>query len=139
MTTTILYGDGPAYRAPDAAAQGGTLWLSPRDLAASTGWHLRPEGLCRGDTCVPTPSGSELVRDSPSAVNVTALARAIGLPVVHDDAHRVWVFGETARARARALESLDAPDFELPDLDGRRHRLSDWRGRKVLLVSWASW
>jgi peroxiredoxin len=32
-----------------------------------------------------------------------------------------------------------APAFALPDLDGRRHRLSDHRGNKVLLVTWASW
>jgi peroxiredoxin len=37
------------------------------------------------------------------------------------------------------LQSLDAPDFELPDLAGRKHRLSDHRGKKVLLASWASW
>ena len=30
-------------------------------------------------------------------------------------------------------------DFELPDLDGKLHRLSDYRGQKVLLVTWASW
>jgi len=32
-----------------------------------------------------------------------------------------------------------APDFALPDLADRVHRLSDYRGRKVLLVTWASW
>ena len=30
-------------------------------------------------------------------------------------------------------------DVGLPDLDGRPHRLSDHRGKKVLLVTWASW
>ena len=37
------------------------------------------------------------------------------------------------------LTSLDAPDFSLPDLDGKMHSLSEHRGKKVLLVSWASW
>jgi hypothetical protein len=27
----------------------------------------------------------------------------------------------------------------LPDLDGNLHRLSDYRGKKVLLSAWASW
>ena len=37
------------------------------------------------------------------------------------------------------LASSEAPDFELPDLDGRMHQLSDYRGRRVFLVAWASW
>ena len=38
-----------------------------------------------------------------------------------------------------ALDGLDAPDFALPDLDGAVHRLSDLRGKKVFLTTWASW
>jgi len=30
-----------------------------------------------------------------------------------------------------------APDFELPDLDGRPHRLSDYRGRIVVVDFWS--
>jgi peroxiredoxin len=37
------------------------------------------------------------------------------------------------------LASLEAPDFALPDWQGRPHRLSHYRGRKVLLATWASW
>lgn len=31
------------------------------------------------------------------------------------------------------------PDIVLPDLDGRPQRLSEYRGRKLLLFMWASW
>jgi len=31
------------------------------------------------------------------------------------------------------------PDFLLPSIDGGRGRLSDFRGRKVLLFNFASW
>lgn len=31
------------------------------------------------------------------------------------------------------------PDLALPDLDGREHRLSEYRGRRVLLNFWATW
>ena len=32
-----------------------------------------------------------------------------------------------------------APDFLLEDIDGVEHRLSDYRGRNVLVVFWATW
>ena len=40
-------------------------------------------------------------------------------------------------ATARPGEA--APNFTLPDLNGRVHSLADFRGKKVLLVTWASW
>lgn len=41
--------------------------------------------------------------------------------------------------RSRELVGRPAPDFVLQDLDGRTVRLSDFRGRAVLLNFWASW
>ena len=31
------------------------------------------------------------------------------------------------------------PDFALPDLDGKIHRLSDYRGKWVVVNYWATW
>ena len=47
--------------------------------------------------------------------------------------------------RAAATETLPsvpaeaAPGFELVDLDGRLHRLADYRGKVVILNFWATW
>jgi peroxiredoxin len=49
------------------------------------------------------------------------------------------VLGIGAEARNAALGGVEAPDFALPDLAGRTHRLSDYRGQKVFLTTWASW
>jgi hypothetical protein len=133
---TLLYATRPPYQAK-ASAAGDALWLRADELPAATGWELKPEGLCQDDRCVRVPHGVDLVRDG--QVDLAALARLLGQPVVRDDAHGVWSVGEAAPARRAAHQSLQAPDFTLPDLDGRPHSLSDHRGRKVFLVSWASW
>ena len=60
-------------------------------------------------------------------------------PVALDEVERVAYLGVSAGARGRRLASLEAPDFTLPDLDGRLHSLSDHRGAKVFLVAYGSW
>jgi peroxiredoxin len=37
------------------------------------------------------------------------------------------------------VRGIHAPDFELSTLDGKRVRLSDYRGKAVLLNFWATW
>jgi hypothetical protein len=139
MTVTIIYED-TAVSVENARAQGDDLWIPMRELQAATGWELKPQGLCRDERCVPIPPArrDQFLR-SDDVVNLAALARQLGQPVIHDDSHGVWFFGESADARRDALASLKAPDFTLPDIDGKMHSLSDYRGHKVLLLSWASW
>ena len=135
---TILH-EQRATRVPDASAAGDELWLDASTIAEATGWNWKPEGLCRGEFCVPLPPAAQgtLVRDD--RLNLAALWRRSGQPVVHDAASRTWVFGTGATQRGAVLASLQAPDFALPDLDGRMHALSAYRGRKVFLATWASW
>jgi hypothetical protein len=70
--------------------------------------------------------------------NMTAFANLVHQPVAHDAALATWYFGLRSDQRQQ-LSSLQAPDFTLPDLHGKLHRLSDFRGKKILLVTWASW
>jgi hypothetical protein len=123
----------------DDRVEGERLWLLPAELETATGWSSKPEGLCRGSVCVPVPADRqrELVRDN--RIDVAAFWRHLGQPLAHSADGGVWVLGTAAADRAAALRSLQAPDFTLPDRNGRQHSLSEHRGKKVLLVSWASW
>ena len=115
------------------------LWLSAADAARATGWVLKPEGFCKDAMCVPAPAGRghEFIRGE--AVNVAAFWRLMGRPALRDSGGDTWMLGAGADARSAQLRTLDAPDFTLPDLDGRMHSLSDHRGKKVFLVTWSTW
>ena len=110
------------------------LTVAADDFAHRTGWECKPEGLCRGDVCVPAPGA----RRPDGTLDVTVVADRLGMPLVHDEAHRLWALGP-ATASGRALTTAEVPDVELADRDGNPFRLSALHGRKVLLVAWASW
>jgi hypothetical protein len=101
---------------------------------AVLGWERKPEGLCRGDVCIPVPGD---VGDGP--IDAGRLAELLGRPAAIDADERVAAFAAPAVERADALRSGIAPDFELADLDGTTHRLGDFRGKKVVLYAYASW
>ena len=122
-----------------AVADGDKLWLDREELERATGWLWKPQGLCQDETCMPIPRGSNHSFVEGERLDIAGMWRYAGWPVVHDQSGDVWVLGEGASLRAVALTSLEAPDFQLPDLDGKMHRLSDYRGQKVFLVTWASW
>jgi hypothetical protein len=139
MAYTLIY-DGNASEPVSAERRDGDLVLSLDDLAPATGWESKPQGLCRGERCVPVPPARRAEFFAPDdRFNLSAFARYLEQPAVHDDAASVWLFGESAGARGQALRSLQAPDFRLPDLAGKEHALSDYLGKKVLLLTWASW
>ena len=122
-----------------ARAVGDALWLDQAACAAATGWTLKPEGLCHGETCMPTPRTETQNYVDGEDVNIAAWWRLMGRPVLHDAAGDTWMLGAAAADRAAVLKSLKAPDFTLPDLDGKAHSLSDYRGKRVLLTTWSSW
>ena len=109
--------------------------LSTADLTAATGWTVKPEGFCYEDICIPagaaiTPSG---------AVDLAAFARLTGKPLIVDATEQVISIGVASADRGASMQSLEAPDFTLPDLKGELHSLSQYRGKKILLASYASW
>ncbi|MBL8675558.1 MAG: hypothetical protein IPK81_14700 [Rhodospirillales bacterium] len=118
----------------DVAARDG-LWVGGADAERALGWTLKPEGMCRGDVCVPLLAAE--TRDG--RVDLAAFWRRLGHPVVRAESGDVWSLGTGAATRRESLEGLAAPDFTLAGLDGAPRSLSELRGRKVFLTTWASW
>jgi hypothetical protein len=113
----------------------GELWVRKADLPRINGFEVKPQGACRADVCIPI--SKEMRRGD--YFDLSAFARKVGEPVVADVDARVWSFGEIQSLSGGLLQSRTAPDFTVPDRRGRRVRLSDFRGKKVLVVTWASW
>jgi cytochrome oxidase Cu insertion factor (SCO1/SenC/PrrC family) len=59
--------------------------------------------------------------------------------------HSLWISQLRAAEPGKALGvvqfdgSLDAPDFTLATVEGKKIRLSDFKGKVVLLNFWATW
>ena len=121
---------------PRAASDAPGVWLDADALQQALGWQLKPEGLCQGDVCIPVRDRS-FVADG--ALELGGLAAALGRPLATDADAGVAALGTAAASRASSLASLEAPDFSLPDLTGKQHSLSEFRGKKVLLIAYSSW
>ena len=118
----------------DVATRDG-LWMSAADAERVTGWTLKPEGMCRAEVCVPMPVSAV----KGGEVDIEAFWKKLGGPAIASEAGDVWALGAPAHERNASLEGLQAPDFTLPDVDGAPRSLSQLRGKKVFLVTWASW
>ena len=110
-----------------------SLDVTTAEFEAGTGWAAKPEGMCKGDACVPVPGA---IADD-GRLDVEAVAAKLGMALVAEPEHAVWALGP--ESGGKALTTAVAPELELPDVDGNPFKLSALHGRKVLLVAWASW
>ena len=134
-TATLVVADDTVEA--NAAERDRTLLLAPAELTRATGWEVRPEGLCRGEVCVPVRDPDVLLVDG--AVDLRAVAEALHQPFAFEPGPPIAVVGDSAMAVSEQMASLRAPEFTLPDLDGNAVSLSDFVGRKKLLLAWSSW
>jgi hypothetical protein len=129
--------DEQAAREIDADVDGAHVTLSPQTVADVLGWKLEKRGLCRGDVC--TPLGAAAGSIDERGIDLGALADTLQRPLALDVEQRVAALAAPSSQRAQRLARLEAPDFTLPDLQGRLHSLQEHRGKKVLLIAHASW
>jgi hypothetical protein len=134
-TATVLYGDRavPLDKVRPDSKNANELWVRAADLPQINEFEVKPQGACRGDVCIP------LAKDLKNGewFHLTGFARRIHQTYVNDSG--VWSFGEIPVLRGGFYQSRMAPEFAVPNRQGRTVHLSDFRGKKVLVVTWASW
>jgi hypothetical protein len=113
------------------------VWINAAGVEKALGWVLRSEGLCRGSVCIPVTRQAGLVNNG--NMNLSALAELLGRPLASSPEEGAAYLGPPFDLFDQMIAGLEAPDFQLPDLDDRLHSLSEHRGSKVLLAVWASW
>jgi hypothetical protein len=134
--TFTLVEDGRALALP-ATLDGERCRVAAGAIERELGYALKPEGLCRGEACYPVRDRAALAPGG--AIDLAELARVTGRPLALDVAERAGALGVALEDRLASLRGLEAPDFTLPDFAGRAHTLSAYRGKKVLLIAYASW
>jgi hypothetical protein len=101
------------------------LDLSAKEFQRITGWEIKPEGACKGETCVP-------LGNQPFTVAHTA--ERLGMALV--EGPQAWALGPETLT-GQVLTTTDTSGFTLPDLDGNDFALSSLLGQKVVVVAWA--
>lgn len=110
------------------------LRVTGAEFSSTTGWDAKPEGMCRGELCVPAPGAL-----TDGTVDVEIAATRLGMPIVHEAAHGVWSLGP-ATTTGRTLSSAIARfPSSLIDAMGRGFDFASLRGRRVIMIAWASW
>ena len=131
-SATVLF-DDRSVTLNKSRAEGDDLWVQAGDLPRINEFEVKPQGACRADICIPIQKNLK----QGEWFNLTGFARKIGEAYVADSG--VWSFGEVPVLSSSFLTSRVAPDFAVPDRKKRVFHLSDFRGKKVLVVTWASW
>ena len=162
----LLFSRTPATKGPELAMKadtfslttapveiGGSRLFPAAEIANRAGGALKllNDGklavLCLGDRCTPVPvDGTQAaVRDGAVFVKQEVLARALHVSLTYAPDRNAVTLSETAFAQHETSQPFSVqvgqpvPDVELADLDGKRVKLSAFRGKRVAVFSWASW
>jgi hypothetical protein len=147
LTGLCIAADAAQTRMIPITERNGAAYVSTTDLerSASIAVKMLPGSdavaVCHEDRCAPMKG---LLREADrTLVNVTELAKALGFAArFSDDRQKVQFEPESkplsGKGSITRIGNL-APNFRVARLDGSPVSLADFRGKRVLIQSWASW
>ena len=83
----------------NAKISGDDLWVPVDSLEEATGWVLEPQGLCRGEVCIPLPMNTEDPFLGDGDFNVSAFWRQMARPLARDAQGGTWLLGDSTFQR----------------------------------------
>src|SRR5262245_4323993 len=123
---TVIYDSRTTEVAPGPSSPTtGALWVTLADLKPATGFVIKPQGVCRDELCFPIPkariSAFLSKQQSTTWFNLSEFARMLRQPIAREK--EVWYIGPRPDEQNAFISSLTAPDFKLPDMNGKSHSL----------------
>ncbi len=128
----------------------GQIWVPTRWAAKALGLEIKakaePFQVCHGEICFPAPAS--LFSGSGERVELDGLIELVGGEIVSFGvdleqgrvAYTVKIPDAPSATGLRAVKvGEQVPDLAFEALKGKDIQLSDFRGRKLLIVNWASW
>lgn len=134
----VLYGD-QTFSIAGGEIDKQNLWIPSDDVAKIYDAEVGADSIELAEAQIKGTDSLVKTAGEQKLINVTALAAELGQSVVAEPEQGVWSFGQIPAKIAPYYESAVAPDFAITDREGNVVRLSDFRGKKVLLFTWASW
>lgn len=136
-SATVLF-QGKTIRLTETGA-GEALLVSPKDLPRINGFELKPEGACLDDICIAVGEALVKKQGDKTWFDLSAFADLLGQPFVADTQARVWSFAEIPARCERMTADAIAPDFAVKDRQGNLISKDSLKGKKAMIVTWASW
>lgn len=139
---TVLYGENAAAIS-GAVVEKDRLWIPVASLPQANGFTLKPQGACVDEICIPVKQKGpdSLVRkiQGKPYFDLSGFAVKTGQAESAEATFPAFSYSDVPVLRGRDFAQGIAPEFTLPDRQGRPVSLSHYRGKKVLLLTWASW
>ena len=105
-------------------------------MLAWSGCKKSPSEQSSSESIQSVPASSEPVAQSVVEPVKVEVKPAVETKISLSDVIKA---AKTWRPSFTSWYGKEAPDFTLTDITGKEHKLSDYKGKKVLLIFWATW